>query len=120
MSYKTMKSLGIIFFVIGGISIIGAIGLWFANYIAMQEGYYEYADPIMNTFGVCCCTMLLGFVGIPLLLFAEDRKDLERHPDVPHVQESAGVQITYKYCSFCGAERAEGTNFCAKCGNKFF
>lgn len=111
MKKKTLKTLGIILLAISGLSIVGIIVLWFANYIAMQEGYYQYGDPIMNAFGVCCCTALLGYVGLPLLIIGASRKDRDSH---------SSASVTYKYCSSCGAKCSSDALFCTQCGQMLF
>ena len=106
MSNKTMKTWGIILIVVNILSVVAAIVLWFANYLAMQEGYYQYGDPIMNAFGVCCCTTLLGYVGLPLVIIGACRK------------EDRNVPAACKYCGFCGTKLNSDAKFCTKCGQK--
>jgi hypothetical protein len=109
MNNKTLKILGIVLLAISGLSVVAAIVLWFANYIAMQEGHYQYGDPIMNAFGVCCCTALLGYVGLPLLIIGASRNN----------RDSRGsASVTYKSCSSCGAKCSSDALFCTQCGQK--
>ncbi len=137
MNYKFFRISGIILTAIGVISIPVAVILWFLNYLAMQEGYYELGTPIMNTFGVFCCTSLLIYIG-PILLIVSaimhsnnmqnnQTTPLQSSQPTPAIKKIApqnapptqAVQPHQKRCPKCSAINNISSNFCMICGHKF-
>lgn len=143
MSAKAIKVLGIILLISIGLGVVGMIGFWFAHYIVMQEGYYGFGDSLMIAMCVCGIIHFVGYLGVPLVIVANNKERQEQNRDkaddkpkaepipIPALQQRQAfnqtnnlqsapvVQNDYKYCSFCGYKHTKESNFCMKCGRKF-
>ena len=78
MNNKVMHVLGIAFTVVGVLSLVGAVVMWFLNYYFMQEGFYEYGEPLMITMTILGFAGLLIYPGIPLLIVSTIRKNRQQ------------------------------------------
>ena len=142
MSYKVLRTIGVILTVLYVLGIAGAVIFWFMHYYAMQEGYMRFGDSLMIGCVICGVFAVIGQLGLPLIIISfvvksqqAKRNEKENltvaHPtsqfaSQPTIQSSGNqiqqpvtdVQTKNRCCSMCGAEISIHARFCPYCGNK--
>ena len=124
MKTKTLRRLGIFLLILSVLSVFGMIGFYFANYIMMQEGYYSWGEPLMISMTICGMLHFVGYLGIPLLIIASNKEELEKKlrgevsRPMMTPQPIPALQNEFKYCACCGQKNKMDSKFCMQCGNK--
>ena len=70
MSYKVLRTIGVILTVLYVLGIAGAVIFWFMHYYAMQEGYMRFGDSLMIGCVICGVIAVIGQLGLPLIIIS--------------------------------------------------
>lgn len=70
MSYKVLRTIGVILFALYVLGIAGAVIFWFMHYYAMQEGYLGFGDSLMIGCVICGVFAVVGQLGLPLIIIS--------------------------------------------------